>query len=71
MWIVKTGIAKPKIILSPQNEKRALKLKPWCCYIGSQPQSLQICFKSKPINKIKSGQDKIRFDKIKSRWNKI
>ena len=65
-WIVKIGIAKPKIILSPQNEKKT-KLKPWCCYIGSQPQSLQIFFKYKPINKIKSGQDKIRFDKIKSR----
>ena len=23
-------------------------LKPWCCYIGPQPQSLQISFKSKP-----------------------
>ena len=51
-------------------KKKKLKLKPWCCYLGSQPQSLQFCFKSKPINKIKSGQDKIRFDKIISRWNK-
>ena len=50
-----------------KTKKESLKLKPWCCYIGSQPQSLQICFKSKPINKIKSGQDKIRFDEIKSR----
>ena len=36
------------------------KLEPWCCYIVFQPQSLQICFKSKPINKIKSNLDKIR-----------
>ena len=42
-----------------RERERRLKLEPWCCYIGSQPQSLQICFKSKPINKIKSGQDKI------------
>ena len=47
-------------------EKREPKLKPWCCCIGSQPHSLQIYFKFKPINKLKSEQDKIRFDKIKS-----
>jgi len=75
--MAETGIAEPQIILlsktkrTPKRKKNSLKLEPWCCYIGSQPQSLQIYFKSKPINKIKSGQDKIRFDKIKSRWNKI
>ena len=36
------------------------KLEPWCYYIVFQPQSLKICFKSKPINKIKSNLDKIR-----------
>ena len=30
-----------------------LLLKSWCCYIGPHPQSLQICFKSKPKNEIK------------------
>ena len=38
----------------------ASKLEPWCCYIVFQPQSLQICFKSKPINKLNSNLDKIR-----------
>ena len=42
-----------------EREERT-KLEPWCCYIVFQPQSLQICFKSKPINKIKSNLDKIR-----------
>ena len=48
-------------------------LKPWCCYICPQPQCLQIYFKSKPIkqNKLKSGQDKIRLDEIKSGRLKI
>ena len=54
-----------------EEREREPKLEPWCCYIVFQPQSLQIYFKSKPINKIKSGQDKIRLDEIKSRWNKI
>ena len=58
-----------KLFSSP-NEK-LFKLRPWCCYIGSQPQSLQIYFESKPLNKIKSGQDKIIFDEIKSGQNKI
>ena len=42
-----------------------------CCYIGSQPQNLQIYFKFKPINKIKFGQDKITLDGIKSGQDKI
>ena len=42
-----------------RKEKRA-KLEPWCCYIVFQPQSLQLCFKSNPIYKIKSNLDKIR-----------
>jgi len=49
-----------------RERERELKLEPWCCYIVFQPQSLQICFKSKPINKIKSNLDKIR-----SRWDQI
>ena len=63
----KTGVAKPKIILLSKRKKKLLKLNPWCCYIGSQPQNLQICFKYKLINKIRCEQDKIKFDKIKSR----
>ena len=43
-----------------EREEREPKLEPWCYYIVFQPQSLQICFKSKPINKIKSNLDKIR-----------
>ena len=49
-----------KILELFSSPKKLSKLKPWCCYIGPQPQSLQICFKSKPINKIKSNLDKIR-----------
>jgi len=63
---VRTGIAKNE--KKKEKEKREKrrgeesepKLKPWCCYIVFQPQSLQICFKSNPINKIKSNLYKIR-----------
>ena len=53
---------KPKTKNENRRERRERepKLEPWCCYIVFQPQSLQICFKSKPINKIKSNLDKIR-----------
>ena len=51
----KGNLPKNKAVKEKEKKKKKeLKLEPWCCYIGSQPQSLQICFKSKPINKIKS-----------------
>ena len=53
--------------MKKEREKRGEpKLEPWCCNIFSAPKLTNL-FKSKPINKIKSGQDKIRFNKIKSR----
>ena len=64
---VRTGIAKNENKSEREERRERAKLEPWGCYIVFQPQSLQIYFKSKPINKIKSAQDKIRFDKIKSR----
>ena len=54
-----------------KKETESPKTRTLVLLYSSQPQILQICFKSKPINKIKSRQDKIRFDKIKSRRNKI
>jgi len=59
-----------ELFCSPKKKKLS-KLKLWCCYIGPQPQNLQIYFKFKPINKIKFGQDKITLDGIKSGQDKI
>ena len=55
---------KPKTKNKNGEREARPKLEPWCCYIVFQPQSLHICFKFNPINKIRFDLDKIRFDKI-------